>query len=178
MSDCQHIDITNNQYPQTIEIINNQCNQTVEIGIYQGTRGLSAYQLAVINGYTGTLQEWLASTSNYIPIKCAVDIIAFKAVTTNSSGELVYADAANQAHYFKTCGIAETSATAGNNANVRYDGIIKNDGWSFTPELPVFLGESGLVTQNPESGVFLLQLGHAVTANTVYLEIKTPIMRA
>lgn len=178
MSNCANIEINNNQNVMQVEVINNACERTIELGLYQGTRGYSAYELAVQNGYTGTLQEWIASTSNYIPIKCAVDIIAFKSVTTDVNGELVYADSANASHYFKTCGITETSATVGNNANVRYDGIVKNDGWSFTPELPVFLGESGNVTQNPESGVFLLQLGHAVTANTVYIEIKTPIMRA
>ena len=161
-----------------VEVINNSCERTIEVGLYQGTRGYSAYELAVQNGYTGTLEQWLASTSNYLPIRCAVDIIAYKAVTTNSSGELIYCDAATSAHYFKTCGITETSALTGANANVRYDGLLKNDGWSFTPELPVFLGLNGSITQDSEIGVFYLQLGYARTANEIYIDIKQPIMRA
>lgn len=43
--------------PQPINII----EITTEPLLVKGDTGLSAYELAVVNGFTGTLQEWLDS---------------------------------------------------------------------------------------------------------------------
>lgn len=47
-----------------LELVN---NQTVELVLDSGARGLSAYQIALRNGFVGTESEWLASLSSSTP---------------------------------------------------------------------------------------------------------------
>lgn len=54
-----NIEVNNNQNVMQVEVINNSCERTIEIGLYRGTRGYSAYELSVQNGFTGTLEQWL-----------------------------------------------------------------------------------------------------------------------
>jgi YD repeat-containing protein len=56
---CSSVEITTNTTSNNIDVINNSL-RTIEIRVSTGTRGFSAYELAVQNGYTGTLAQWLA----------------------------------------------------------------------------------------------------------------------
>jgi YD repeat-containing protein len=56
---CSSVEITTNTTSNNIDVINNSL-RTIEIRVSTGTRGFSAYELDVQNGYTGTLAQWLA----------------------------------------------------------------------------------------------------------------------
>jgi len=61
---CENIAIQNSSEKEQITITQDCENETTVIYVNDGPIGLSAYELAVINGYTGTLEEWLASSNN------------------------------------------------------------------------------------------------------------------
>lgn len=58
------ISIDVNQTNEVVDIVIEQTTETIAIEIVEGrdgTDGLSAYQIAVLNGYVGTEEEWLLS---------------------------------------------------------------------------------------------------------------------
>ena len=50
-----------------VELLLENSQQVVELVLESGSQGLSAYQVAVRNGFIGTELEWLASLSSSTP---------------------------------------------------------------------------------------------------------------
>lgn len=107
----------------------------------------------------------------------AVSINAFKVLTSNSAGELIYADASVPGHADQILGIALNSAAP--NAQVTYteSGDVENMGWSWTPGEPLFLGIAGALTHNPNVGVFQAQVGYAKTPTLINFRVGISIHR-
>lgn len=107
----------------------------------------------------------------------AEPINAYQAVTTNSLGDIIKADAGTLHHGDQVLGIALTSQSAGLEVEYAQAGDVTNGGWSWTPGNPIFLGLAGNLTENPNVGVFMLQIGYAKTSTVLAVDIKFAIYR-
>lgn len=110
----------------------------------------------------------------------ATPVLAGRAVTTDPTGNLIMADALTIAHCGAVCGVAIQTGNPG--APVKYTdcGYVTNEGWTFTPNIPVYLGENGQLIQGliPGNLLFIQPMGTAVSATKLMLNIAPPIRRA
>lgn len=76
----------------------------------------------------------------------------------------------------KVVGISVTAAADGEPFEVLTDGEWADASWSWTPG-PVFCGADGVLTQTPPSG-WVLEVGRALSATRLTVDVKTPLVRA
>lgn len=96
-----------------------------------------------------------------------------RAVTLNSSGQLVYPDTTSPNSF--VVGITTASAVLGELATVQIAGTQQEPGWNWTPGLPVFVGNTGILTQTPPSSGQVLVVGNATSPTKVHIDKQTPI---
>lgn len=98
------------------------------------------------------------------------------AVTLDASGYATPADCRSAAHAAALCGVTTGAALAGAPATVRRSGLLTSPGWGLTPGLPVVLGEDGaLVQAAPPSAAYLKQIGVALSASSVLIDLQPAI---
>lgn len=99
-----------------------------------------------------------------------------RAVTVAGDGRVAYPDRAVTADASRFLGILVTSASAADDpVTVRRRGAITEAGWSWTPG-PVWVGDTGLLTQAVPSTGWVLQVGTAINATTIDIEPEPPIL--
>lgn len=104
-----------------------------------------------------------------------VNLSALRAVTTDGSGNAVYASTDSLSNAV-VVGLTSTAAIAGSAVSVRTAGIINDAAWSWTKG-PVFLGINGALTQTaPTGGSIAVQIGRAITATKLQIDIE-PIIQ-
>ena len=113
----------------------------------------------------------------YAAISTAVageSIGGHRAVYISDSGVAFYAssDAASAA---VVAGISILSASTGTPVSYRMFGEIHEPSWNWTPELPIYLGLSGLLTQTPVASGWNIVLGLALTDTSMIVRIGDPI---
>jgi hypothetical protein len=101
-------------------------------------------------------------------------------VAIHSDGKVYKASSDNIADVGKVLGIAITSATSADvNITVRVAGQVDNTGgWFFTPGEQLYLGLSGALVNDPNTGVFEQPLGVASAVGSLALEIGMSIQTA
>jgi hypothetical protein len=100
-----------------------------------------------------------------------------RAISTNSSGEAIYADNSTTELASAAIGITTGASTTGSIIYaITNGGTIVEPSWSWTPQLPIFLGTSGLLTQTAPTIGAILQLGIALSATKMIVDIKMPII--
>jgi hypothetical protein len=87
----------------------------------------------------------------------------------SSSGLAMYADSAIAAHQNRVIGI-----TAGSVVNVVMSGQLFGL-FGLTPDMPIYLSNSGTLTQTVPATGFIQQLGTAITADSMSVNIYTGI---
>lgn len=102
-------------------------------------------------------------------------IQAYRFVTTNSSGQAIYADSSIASHRNRIVGITLQASLPGDTLMIQEDMLVENTGWNFTPESLLYLGTQGTLTTNPRTGVFSNILGYAVTPTSVRIQIGRSI---
>lgn len=95
------------------------------------------------------------------------DIQAFRVVTTDSLGQVIYADGGNPNHFDQVLGVSLESVASGQAIDFILQGELVNENWSFTPGEAVFLGLGGTITHN-ESYV---QIGYAITDKRISVRV-------
>ena len=111
----------------------------------QGDDGLTAYEVAVVQGFTGTVQEWLKSLiGKGIQPKGEVPAYADLPATGNSTGDMYYAE--NHTYIWDGSGWVDFGDNSGPPGVDGKPGML--------PEMPVAIGQ-GTVSQND----FLAQMG-------------------
>lgn len=141
--------------------------------IAKGQRGYSAYELAVQNGFNGTLADWLASLAatdahNLLAEVVATgDIAAFDPVVSLG----VTADSSNLAHRGKLLGIAQAAIASGFSGNLTTAGVITNPAWSWNVGAVIYLSMSTLSEIAPIVGAFSQQVGVAISATQIDVNI-------
>lgn len=108
----------------------------------------------------------------------SIPISGHRVVAADPTTVLKYASNTSLAECKGIIGITTGAASAGQPATIRLNGELTEPTWSFTPGELVYLSTSGGLTQTiPITGV-LLVLGFAETANTMFIDIKSPIVLA
>jgi hypothetical protein len=107
----------------------------------------------------------------------SINISALRVVRL-SAGALFTVDKDTLAHAHTAIGISQQAATVGNPLDVVLSGIMDDSNWAWIPDLPLYVGADGALTQTPPSApsVFLLRVGVALTATTVLVSIERSIL--
>lgn len=107
----------------------------------------------------------------YTYVTAAESIGGNRVVSTNSSGQLVYANS------FSThvLGISTASCTSGEVCEVQTSDMMTEPSWSFTVNMPVFAGDNGMLTQVPPTIGTLHTLGYAITPTKLFIDKQPPI---
>ena len=103
-------------------------------------------------------------------------ISGFKVIRVDSSGFAKYASNDDITHNDKVIGVSTQSITDNTPVLVRTEGFMDDAGWTFTPGDPIYVGLNGSITQTVPSSGFILNLGQALTATRILINIKTSII--
>lgn len=87
-----------------------------------------------------------------------------------------YPDTSAAADAGRVVGMSTTSAASGDPFGVLTKGEHVDAGWSWSPG-PVFCGASGVLTQSPSTG-WVLEVGRALSATRLLVDVKTPLIRS
>ena len=107
----------------------------------------------------------------------AVAIGAFKAVAFRPDGTIEPADHDNPAHLSRIAGITLATAAAGTTARVSVNGLVRFNGWNWTPGAPVFAGLAGDMTQVPPETGCIQHIGFALGRDSLLVQIERSIRR-
>lgn len=124
----------------------------------------AAPALAVVQPPVGTLSA--------TGLLATVAISAFTAVSTGPGG-FIAADASDITK--PAIGIASEGANIGGAPSVQYAGTMTYIGWNWIPEVPVFVGAGGMLTQVPVSTGFSQVVGVPLTPTLLLVTISQPI---
>lgn len=93
-----------------------------------------------------------------------------------AGGLLFHPDTAVNAHATQVVGIATQSGSPSASVTVRTAGTITEASWAWSPGA-VWCGADGVLTQSPATG-WLLQIGRAIDATTIDVDVDTPFFRS
>lgn len=116
----------------------------------------------------------LIAVSQDLQLTAGVSLSALRAVTTNSSGQAIYAsnDTLGNA---QVLGITLGSANAGEQVGVKTFGPMSDANWNWAKGA-VYLGTNGQLTQTaPSGGAIIVQVGRALTATQLFVDVDTTI---
>jgi hypothetical protein len=101
----------------------------------------------------------------------ALDVYQLVAVV---NGAIVLADQSIEAHAFSIVGLTKASAQPGQPVILLAEGVITNTSWNWAPGEPLFVGNSGQLTQDAESLTtgFLCSAGRVITPTQIYLDVS------
>jgi hypothetical protein len=116
------------------------------------------------------------SGSNTVQYQAADELSGHRAVTLDSSGNAVYADASQIGHAHRVIGITTGAASLGAPATIQTAGVLIEPSWAWTTGLPVYLSTNGLLSQAAPSSGFVLVVGFAQSPTTLYIHIDSPII--
>lgn len=116
----------------------------------------------------------LVAVSQDLTLTAGVNLSALRAVTTNSSGEAVYASNATLADA-QVVGITLGAASSSQQVGVKTFGPMSDANWGWTKGA-VYLGTNGQLTQTaPTGGAVIVQVGRALTATQLFVDVDTTI---
>ena len=116
----------------------------------------------------------LVPISDDVSLTAGVSLSALRAVTSNSSGQAVYASNDTLANA-QVIGITSNAASAGAGVTIKTSGILTDSNWAWTKGT-VYLGTNGQLTQtSPSGGAIVVHVGRALTATTLQIDIDTII---
>ena len=98
-------------------------------------------------------------------------------VCLNSTGQAVYADKDFLATVQQVLGLTTGAALSGTSATLIPAGEITEPSWSLEPSMPVYLGNNGLLTQAVPATGAILQVGVALAATRLLIDMKMPIIQ-
>lgn len=97
-------------------------------------------------------------------------------VAADGAGGLRYADCARYEDMLSLLGMTLHAAAAGDVIAVQRYGIIEESTWSWTPDLPVYLGHDGVPTQTlPSDALFSQLVGFPTTPTRLFIGPRDPI---
>ena len=106
------------------------------------------------------------------------DIGGHRVVVQNADGSVSYASSDNAGHAGRVLGVSAGAASSGAEIPVQTMDVISEASWSWTPDMPVYLGLNGLLAQDVSSvGLFVLVIGVALSATRVFINIQMPVFK-
>ena len=125
----------------------------------------------------GTYKSVVASAAPFISqTYLASENIGGHTVVIMTSGGIAKASSDTVPHASKVLGITYSSVTTGNSVQVVTAGDITEPTWSWVAGNAIYLSTNGTLTQTPPTSGFILQLGTALTATSMNLNLRFPII--
>ena len=118
---------------------------------------------------------WSTATTTF-DVVAAVAIGGHRIVAADSTGKGIYADKDVLSTLQHILGISVGAAAQGDSVTILPNGIMSEPSWTLNMGLPVFLGNTGQLTQVAPTSGSILQVGVAVAATRLYVDIKIPIV--
>ena len=116
----------------------------------------------------------LVAISQDLQLTAGVSLSALRAVTTNSSGEAIYASTDTLGNA-QVVGITMAAASSGAQVGVKTFGPMSDASWNWTKGA-VYLSTNGQLTQTaPSGGAIIVQVGRALTATQLFVDVDTTI---
>lgn len=97
-----------------------------------------------------------------------------KVVAVDAFGGAVLADK-NTTDKVDVIGVSLNSALISELVNVQFAGTLTHSGFSFTPNMPVYLGISGVLTQVVPTSGFLVIVGVATAPTKLLIDPEPPL---
>ena len=97
-------------------------------------------------------------------------------VRATTAGKVGYVDPSDPDQAHAALGLTTGAVADGALASVQFAGPITEPSWAWTPNLPVFVGAAGVPTQTPPSSGFHATVGVAVSATSMVIQLKSPIV--
>ena len=143
---------------------------------------VSVAPIGPLGAGTGTVQGALEALAERgggeeITPVAAVAVAAFKAVAFRVDGWIEPAGHDNPAHMSRIAGVTLASVAAGNVARVSVNGLVRFNGWTWTPGAPVFVGKNGDLTQSPPVTGFVQKIGIATGMDALLVGLGILIRR-
>lgn len=110
-----------------------------------------------------------------VKLTAADPLSGHRVATVNDDHQAIYADNTNIAHLHAILGVTIGAAEAGALVSVCTHGPITESSWNWTPRYPIYLGASGVLTQTPPAGAFVVIVGWAMSKTKMMVDPKMPI---
>lgn len=165
--------IDNGDYTITLNFSDNTSFTTSNL---RGVQGLSAYQIAIENGFTGTEEEWVDYISPDIYV--AGESISGHTPVYVGADNLLHPCTINDITTCKLCiGVSKNASVAGGDVEVvKNGGYITHLEWAFAPNSPVYIGDK-VVTSNDNNSTFVAILGYSSNSNSIVINIQPIILK-
>lgn len=95
-----------------------------------------------------------------------------RALVTNPDGTVAHATLALADSYV---GVSQGATAPGDAVSVAHQGQITEPTWVWTPGLPVFFGDGGVLTQSPPTTICVAHIGVAILPTTILLSKTQPV---
>jgi len=116
----------------------------------------------------------LIAVSQDLQLTAGANLSALRAVTTNSSGQAIYASTDTLGNA-QVVGITLGAANSGEQVGIKTFGTMTDAGWNWTKGA-VYLGTNGQLTQTaPSGGAISVQVGRALTPTQLFVDVDTTI---
>lgn len=114
---------------------------------------------------------------DYFFYTAAEDIRAYKVVYVEDEEYIRTATFLSpELSYLAVKGISVADAYTGSRSRVQSTGELYKADWDWIPELPLFLGEDGSLTQTAPNVRVILQMAIALTPKTILIDIEEPVL--
>jgi hypothetical protein len=154
-----------------------------------GSTPLTPQQISVLDAHIGDAAVHFSgldrsnltllsnAVSSSVQLIAAVPISGHVVVATDENGQAVPASNLIASNAYAIAGVTMGAAVLGAPTTVRYAGELTEPTWNWIPNLPLFLGESGSLTQVAPTApaVVSLVLGYAITPTQILIQPKTPM---
>jgi hypothetical protein len=95
-------------------------------------------------------------------------------VVLNESQQAIYASNAVPAHATKILGMT-TEAVISGDIRIQNGGVLTEPSWTWTLDIPIWLGVDGLMTQTAPVSGFSLIVGFPISSTSMFIDIREPI---
>ncbi len=93
-----------------------------------------------------------------------------------TAGKASYADKGNIADAAIVLGISRNAAADGSAVNIQYNGKMDDGAWTWAPQSPIYCGVSGVLTDAIPTSGMVIQVGTALSATSILVNIKQPFI--
>ena len=165
--------VTANQTIKQVRVVVNPAVQKVtKITVAQlgarGYTGISAYEIAVKNGFVGTESDWLDSLKNKPTVKIAGESIPSHTAIALFDNKAYKLDPSNSAHQFAFIGFSLNGSSIGQECIIKESGEVYLSGWGLVQNQHYLAGINGtLITNNSSTTNFTKVIGYATTADSL-----------
>lgn len=108
---------------------------------------------------------------------CGEGIGGNRVVVFDADGKLYYASQSNPNHASKIAGVTLQAGIADSVIVCQSSGQMDEAGWTWNVSKPVYLSDNGLMTQVIPNSGFIIEIGIPITATSILIRIRMPILQ-